>query len=351
MILRIRPSCRSGLPAGLLAARLAGGTFLAVKAAVYYETGGPEVFRYEEVPDPEVRPGGLLIQVEAVGVQGGDVLHRQGGAISSTPHIVGYQAAGTVRAVGDGTAGFAPGDPVVATMGAGSHAELVSVPAARAWRVPAGLSVAEAAGVPIEFATADDCLFEFGHLRAGETVLVQAGAGGVGLAAIQLAKAAGATVLATASSDDRLARLREHGMDHGINYRTADVAAEAQRLTDGRGVDLVVDPVGGRTLEGSIAALAYRGRISWVGRAGRDEQLPDVWPLMQKNATLTGVFLGVEMALNGARTHPLIEGLLDRAARGELRVVIDRTFPLAEAAAAHRYIESRRAFGRVLLIP
>ena len=122
--------------------------------------------------------------------------------------------------------------------------------------------------MPIEYGTADDCLFEFGHLRAGETVLVQAGAGGVGLAAIQLAKAAGATVLATASSDDRLARLHDYGLDHGINYATADVAAEVLRLTDGRGVDLVVDPVGGRTLEASIAALAYRGRISWVGQAG-----------------------------------------------------------------------------------
>jgi NADPH2:quinone reductase len=140
-------------------------------------------------------------------------------------------------------------------------------------------------------------------------------------------------------------------MDHGINYATGDVEAEVRAVTDGRGVDLVVDPVGGTTLESSIAALAYRGRISWVGRAGREERPPEVWPLMQKNATLTGVFLGAEMVLNGDRTHPLVEGLLARAASGELRVVIDRTFPLGEAAEAHRYIESRRAFGRVLLVP
>jgi NADPH:quinone reductase len=322
-----------------------------MKAAVYDRTGGPEVFRYDDVPEPALRPGGLLVDVKAVGVQGGDLLHRQGGVLATSPHIVGYQAAGLVREVGDGVDGFQPGQAVVATMGYGSHAEVVSVPAAAAWGVPDGLSVEEAAGVPIEFGTADDCLFEFGHLQPGETVLVQAGASGVGLAAIQLAKAAGATVMATASSDDRLARLHEYGLDHGINYTTADVARSVLELTDRRGADLVVDSVGGSTLEGSIAALAYRGRVSWVGRAGREERPPEVWPIMQKNATLTGVFLGAEMARNPGRTHAMIGALLDRAAARELRVVIDRTFPLADAAEAHRYIESRRAFGRVLLIP
>jgi NADPH:quinone reductase len=322
-----------------------------VKAACFYEIGGPDVFKYEDVPDPEVRPGGLLIEVAAIGIQGGDLLHRQGGVLATTPHVVGYQASGVVREIGEGVTDFEVGDPVVATMGNGSHAELVSVPTRAAWRVPDGLSLEEAAGIPIEFGTADDCLFEFGHLKEGESVLVQAGAGGVGLAAIQLAKAAGATVLATASSDDRLNRLHDYGMDHGINYASADVPNEVRRLTDGRGVDLVVDPVGGKTLEGSIEALAYRGRVSWVGRAGREERAPEVWPLMQKNASLTGVFLGAEMVIDNDRCHGMIHSLIRRCASGDLQVVIDRTFPLADAAEAHRYIESRRAFGRVLLIP
>ncbi len=322
-----------------------------MKAACFYQIGGPDVFKYEDVPDPEVRPGGLLIEVAAIGIQGGDLLHRQGGVLATTPHVVGYQASGVVREVGEGVSDFEVGDPVVATMGNGSHAELVSVPTRAAWRVPDGLSLEEAAGIPIEFGTADDCLFEFGHLKEGESVLVQAGAGGVGLAAIQLAKAAGATVLATASSDDRLDRLHDYGMDHGINYASADVPSEVRRLTDGRGVDLVVDPVGGKTLEGSIEALAYRGRVSWVGRAGREERAPEVWPLMQKNASLTGVFLGAEMVIANDRCHGMIHSLIRRCASGDLRVVIDRTFPLADAAEAHRYIESRRAFGRVLLIP
>lgn len=323
-----------------------------MKAAAYTRTGGPEVFEYVDVPDPVLRPGGIIIEIRAVGIQGGDLLHRAGGELATVPHVVGYQAAGVIRELGANVTDLAVGQPVVATMGFGSHAELASVPASSAWAVPDGLTLEQAAAVPIEFATADDCLFEFGHLQAGESVLIQAGAGGVGLAAIQLAKAAGASlVLATASSDERLERLGEFGMDHGINYATDDVGTAVRALTDRRGVNLVVDPVGGRTLESSIDALAYRGRVSWVGRAGRDADAPEVWPLMQKNASLTGVFLGAEMGINPDRTRPLVARLLDRVASGELRVEIDRVFPLADAAEAHRYIESRQAFGRVLLTP
>ena len=322
-----------------------------MRAAVYDRTGPPEVFRYEEVPDPVLRKGGLLIDVAAIGIQGGDTLHRQGGVLASVPHIVGYQASGTVRAVGDGVTGFAPGQPVVATMGHGSHAEIVSVPAGSAWALPDDMSLREAAGVPIEFGTAHDCLFEFGELSPGETVLIQAGGSGVGIAAVQLAKRAGATVIATASSHEKLERLAALGLDHGVNYAESDVAEEVMRITGGRGVDLVVDSVGGSTLEGSVRSLAYRGRISWVGRAGREARPPDVSGLMQKNATMRGVFLGAEMAVNPGRTHPMIASLLERVAAGELKVVIDSEFPLAEAAAAHRHVEDRRSFGRVLLIP
>jgi NADPH:quinone reductase len=322
-----------------------------VKAAVYHENGGPEVLRYEDVPDPVPGPRQVLVEVAAVGVQGGDLLHRLGAPPPSTPHVVGYQAAGTVAAVGDGVTSVRVGQPVVATMGSGSHAELAVAAERTTYALPDGLDPKLAAGIPVEFGTADDCLFEFGRLRAGETVLVQAAAGGVGLAAVQLAKAAGATVLGTASTDDKLARLAEYGLDHAINYRDADVVTEVRRITDGRGVDLVVDSVGGRTLEGSIEALAYRGRISWVGQAGREAHPPQLGPLMVKNASLNGVFLGGEMQHDPARTRALIEKLIARVAAGELTVVVDREFPLAEAAQAHRYIESRAAFGRVLLVP
>ena len=321
-----------------------------MKAAVYYETGTPSVLKYEDLPDPECRPRGVVMEVAAIGIQGGDTLNRLGGMLASKPHVVGYQASGIVREVGASVTDRKVGDRVVATMGFGSHAELISVAAGSTYRVPESLDLEEAAGVPIEFGTASDCLFEFGDLRSGETVLIQAGGGGVGLAAIQLAKRAGAIVLATASSDEKLGRLLDFGLDHGINYKTEDFVARTRELTDGRGADLIVDSVGGRTLEGSVGALAYRGRISWVGNAGR-EGPANLGGVGQKNARITGVFLGAEMGVNAARCRTMIEGLLADVAKGELKVVIDRKFPLSDAAGAHEYIEGRGSLGRVLLIP
>ena len=322
-----------------------------MQAAVYYETGGPEVFRYEDVPDPECTANGLRIDVKVVSIEGGDVLHRARGQLSSRPHIVGYQCAGIVREVGAGVVGREPGQRVVALVPSGSHAEQVVADERSTWLVPEGADLSMAACVPVTFGTANDCLFEFGHLEAGETVLVQAGAGGVGVATIQLAKRAGATVLATASLDSKLDRLKDLGLDHGINYAQRDLVEAVRELTDGRGADLVVDSVGGRTLEKSIAAASYRGRIITVGHAGRDTVAPDISGLMAGNKTLTGVFLGAELARANERVHAMIAHHLEDVAKGELRIPIDRRFPLAEAGAAHAYIESRRAFGRVLLIP
>jgi NADPH2:quinone reductase len=205
--------------------------------------------------------------------------------------------------------------------------------------------------VPIPFGTADDGLFEFGRLRAGEVALVHAGASGVGIAAIQLAKRAGARVLATASRDDKLERLAELGLDHGINYQTTDFADEVRRLTDGRGADVIIDSVGGQVLADSLRCLAYRGRLVSVGSAGRQPAEPlDVSVMRGNNQTFAGYFLGAEL-ITGERAHARIAALLSDVAEGALRVVIDRTYPLADAAEAHAYIESRQAFGRVLLLP
>ncbi|MEI9996423.1 MAG: zinc-binding alcohol dehydrogenase family protein [Rhizomicrobium sp.] len=320
-----------------------------MKAAVYYENGPPSVFKYEEVPDPTLMSNGIIIKVEAVSIEGGDTLNRQGGALTSHPHIVGYQAAGEVVAVGADVTDFRIGDKAVTTGFNGSHAELRSVAARTAWKIPQGASVQEAAVVPVPFGTAHDCLFEFGRLKAGETALVQAGASGVGVAAIQLAKRAGARVLATASSDERLERLKPLGLDEGINYKTSDVVQSVMKLTDNKGVDLVVDSVGGSTLQGSILSLGYRGRVSMVGAAGREPMRVDVGSMMGGNRSLTGVFLGAELATD--RVHDMIQTLVNEVADGKLKVLIDKTFPLSEAAAAHAYIESRKAVGRVLLFP
>jgi len=322
-----------------------------MKAAVYYETGDPSVFRYEDVPDPVCVPGMLLIEVQAISIEGGDTLHRAGGEMANRPHIVGYQCAGVVREVGDGVSDRRVGQYAVAIMPHGSHAARVAVPAMTTWVLPDGLDVKLGACVPIPFGTADDCLFEFGHLEAGQTALIHAGAGGVGIAAIQLAKRAGATVLATASSDDKLARLKPLGLDHGINYRSGDFVAAVRQHTGGRGADVIVDSVGGHTLEGSIEAAAYRGRIAYVGSAGRDAYRPNVDALRPGNKTITGIFLGAEMMMNHPRVHGMIGRHLADLACSALRVVVDREYPLREAAAAHAYVESRQAFGRVLLIP
>jgi NADPH2:quinone reductase len=321
-----------------------------MKAAVYYETGAPDVFRYEDRPEPECRPGTVLIDVKAISIEGGDVLNRAGGEMPSKPHTVGYQCAGIIREVGAGVSDRSPGQAVVAVMPFGSHASTVVVAAMQTFLVPEGLDLQTAACIPIAFGTADDCLFEFGRLQKGESVLIQAGAGGVGLAAIQLAKRAGATVLATAGSDEKLERLKEFGLDHGVNYREGDWVAKA-RSASGGGVNLVVDSVG-TTLEGSIAATGYKGRIVVVGNAGRAENRGvDPAKLSEMNRSLTGVFFGGALMMEAQRGRPLVEGLIRDVASGDLRVVIDRTYPLADAAAAHAYIESRAAFGRVVLVP
>jgi NADPH2:quinone reductase len=294
-------------------------------------------------------PKGVVIRVEAVSIEGGDTLNRLRGALTARPHIVGYQAAGEIIEVGSDVTHLKIGQKVTTVNGDGSHAALRAVPARNAWLVPEGCDIEIAAAIPVPFGTAHDCLFEFGHLKAGETVLVQAGASGVGVAAIQLAKRAGARVLATASSDERLEKLKPLGLDHGINYAKHDVVESVMRLTDNKGVNLVVDPVGGSTLQGSILSLAYRGRVSMVGQAGREAMKVDVSTLMGGNRSLSGVFLGAEIGTD--RVHDMIQRLVDEAAAGTLMVVIDRTFPLSEAAEAHAYIESRKAVGRVLLIP
>ncbi len=320
-----------------------------MKAAVYYETGAPDVFRYEDVPDPVCHPQGVVIRVEAVSIEGGDTLNRGGGQMAGSPHIVGYQAAGEIVEVGAEVSHLKVGQKVVTVNAFGSHAELRAVPARNAWPIPDGFDIQKASAIPVPFGTAHECLFGAGRLKAGETVLVQAGAGAVGIAAIQLAKKAGATVLASASSDARLERLKAFGMDHGINYSRDDLVEQVMKLTGGKGVDLVVDPVGGATLAGSLGALGYRGRVSLVGNAGREPMKVDVSSLMAGNRSLTGVFLGAEIMTD--RVHDMIQDLIEQAARGELEVLIDRTFPLSDAAAAHAYIESRQAVGRVLLIP
>jgi NADPH2:quinone reductase len=286
-----------------------------------------------------------------ISIEGGDLLHRVGSPPPSVPHVVGYLAAGTVVEVGAGVERPSLGERVVTMNAAGSHASKRVVPAMSAWPIPDGMDAAVAACVPIAFCTAQECLFTAGNLASGQTALIQAGAGGVGMAAIQLAKQAGATVLATASSDEKLERLKEFGLDHGINYARENFAERTRELTDGRGADVVLDSIGGQTLVDGVGALAYRGTLVSVGlaaRAGSDIEARSLW---DKNNALRGVFLGGALLNEYPRVRAMIADLIERVAKGELRVHIDRTFPLDQAAAAHAYIESRQAFGRVVMTP
>jgi NADPH:quinone reductase len=322
-----------------------------MKAAAIYETGAPDVLRYEDVEDPVCVDGCVLLDVEAISIEGGDLLARAGSTPEKTPHIVGYLCAGTVVEVGAGVESPAVGEKVVALNANGSHAAKRVVPAVMTWPVPDGLDPAVAACVPVAVGTAQECLFTAANLERGQTALIHAGAGGVGMAAIQLASQAGATVIATASSDEKLERLKPFGLDHGVNYASESFVDRVQELTEGRGVDVALDSVGGQNLVDSVDALAYRGTLVSVGVAGRAGSEVEAKSLWAKNNTLRGVYLGGALLAEYPRVHGMISDLIERVASGGLQIEIDRSFPLAEAAAAHAYLEERKAFGRVVMTP
>ncbi|MGO4282832.1 quinone oxidoreductase family protein [Bosea sp. TAB14] len=319
-----------------------------MKAAIYDHPGPPDVLRSVDVPDPVCPSDGVLIRVEAAAIEGGDLINR---ASTPPPHpafVLGYAAAGEIIAVGEKVRDRHMGQKVTSFDLAGSHAELRAVAASRTWPMPEGLDMAAGAALPIAFGTAHHCLFARGGLKHGETVLIQAGAGGVGLAAIQLAHQAGATVLATVSGDRRAGRLVALGLDHAIDHRSADVVDTVMRLTEGRGVDLVVDPVG-TTLQASLAALRPEGRLVIVGNAGGSQLSLDLWPALQANRSLFGVFMGTQF--EKPDVYSTVSRMLEQAALGHLKVIVDRTFPLAAAAEAHAYAQSGSILGRVVLVP
>jgi NADPH2:quinone reductase len=322
-----------------------------MKAAVYYQNGGPEVFRFEEVPTPQCRPGEVLIQVATISIEGGDLVNREIRPLAHTPHIVGYQCAGTIVEVGAEVTDRHVGQRVVAILPWGSHAQFAAAPADDTWVLPEGMDIDLAAAIPVAWGTAHECLFEFGQLEAGQTVLIHAAAGALGLAAVQLAKRAGASVLVTASSAAKLERLRPFGVDIGIDYTREDFVAVTRAATDEQGAHLVIDSLAGENLARSIQALRYRGRVISVGVSGRDQARPDPVSLWRGNNSMHGVYFPSSLDLEHDRVHAMVQRLIDEIARGELQVVVDRVFALSEAAEAHRYVVERKAFGRVLLRP
>lgn len=322
-----------------------------MRAVVLTDHGGPEVLRIAETPVPEPGPDELLVSIVATALNRADVLQRMGrypGPRASV-EIPGLEFAGHVARVGARVAAFAPGDAVMGLVSAGGYAEQVAVHERMALRPPQGVAVADAAAIPEVWITAWDALVLQGGLTSGRTAVVHGGGSGVGTAAIQIAKALGASVVATASAS-KTAGCRALGADLAVDYRSGDFVAAARELTAGRGADVVLDVVGGENLGANLAALATCGTIVQVGLLGGGEATVALGRLMAKRARLVGTVLRArppeeKMALS----RRFAEEILPLFESGGLRPVIDRRFPFDEVAEAHRYMESNANFGKIVL--
>ncbi len=321
-----------------------------MKAVRVHEFGGPEVLRLEEVTDPPLGSGDVLIQMEAAGVNYADVMLRAGlYPIQGLPITPGFEVGGRIAGVGEGVTEFKAGDRVVAMVNSGGQAERVAAPAVAVFLLPDSVSAVEAAALPVNYLTALHMLREFGRLVAGESVLIQAAASGVGTAAIQLAKLFGARVFATAGSAEKLALARDLGADECINYTTQDFAEIVKAKTGGRGADLILECVGGEVFDRSLQCLAPLGRLITYGVAGG---VPAVVPtplLLFGNVSVIGFHLGRYRQLRPNR-EPMQE-ILRLVVAGRIRPVISATFRLAEVARAHEYLAGRKTRGKVLLTP
>jgi NADPH:quinone reductase-like Zn-dependent oxidoreductase len=342
-----------------------------VKAVRFHEFGGADVLRLEDVEDPQPGPGEVTIDIAACALNHLDVDIREG--ISrfpvEPPYIPGIEVVGRISALGEGVEGWQVGDRVmpflmthcgncrfcrtgreslcltpgfISFTTTGGYAEKLACQAAQLIRVPEGLSDDAAAALQIAFGTAWHMLFTRGNLRPGETVLVNSVGSGIGSAAVQLAHLAGATVIGTASSDEKLARASELGMDHGINHKTQDVVAEVMRITGDRGADLAYEHVGGELFQKALDSLGKDGRLVTCG-AHSGEVVPfDIIPFFRTQKSIIGSFV---------YTREEVATVLELAEQGKIMPLVHKTFPLSEAAEAMQTMERRENFGKLVLIP
>ncbi|HEY3228631.1 MAG TPA: NAD(P)H-quinone oxidoreductase [Roseiflexaceae bacterium] len=321
-----------------------------MKAILFDQPGGPDVLRLGEAPDPEPAAGELLVRVRATAANRADLLQRRGAyppPAGASP-ILGLELAGEVRS---GAGGWRPGDRVMAVVTGGGYAELATVPAGMAIRIPDHLSFEEAAAIPEAFLTAFLNLFTLGRLQGGESVLIHAGASGVGTAAIQLARAAGARVLITAGSDEKLARCRELGAEVAIHYKRESFRERVAEATAGRGVNLILDFVGAPYWDDNLASLAIDGRLASIGTLGGSRGPIDIGPIHAKRLTIVGAALRrFPPPQKTALAEAFATFALPRFESGELRPVVDSVYPLAQAAEAHRYMESNSNTGKIVLV-
>lgn len=316
-----------------------------------HETGGVDCLRRDEITLPAPTAGEIRFRVLAVGVNFIDTYKRSGLYSVPLPHTLGQEAAGVVTAVGGGVTEFCVGDRVASAAVTGAYAAEAIVTANRAVRVPEGITAQLAAGVLLQGMTAHYLACDTWPLKPGEAALVHAGAGGVGLLLIQIAKRRGARVLATVGSDDKASLAREAGADEVCVYTREDFARAARAFTDGRGVDVVYDGVGRTTFEGSLDSLRPRGLLASFGNASG--AVPPFSPLLlsQKGSLyLTRPTLAYYTA-TPEELRARAADLFSWIGSGELKVRIGATFPLSAAAEAHRALEGRKTTGKVLLIP
>jgi len=326
-----------------------------MKAIEITAPGKPEVLRVAERPAPQVGAGELLIQVAAAGVNRPDVLQRKGlyPVPPGASDIPGLEVAGTI-VEGDkaamAAAGFAIGDRVCALVAGGGYAELCSAPVEQCLPVPEGLSDVEAASLPETFFTVWSNVFERGSLQPGETLLVHGGTSGIGVTAIQLGKAFGATVIATAGSDDKCAACLKLGADHAVNYKTQDFVAEVQRLTNQRGADVILDMVAGDYIARDLQCLADDGRVVIIAVQGGTRSQIDAGAVLRRRLTITGSTLRPRpVAFKAAIARALRAQVWPKLAAGQVRTVIHQVFPAAEAAQAHAMMESSAHVGKLVL--
>ncbi|MGD9829593.1 MAG: NAD(P)H-quinone oxidoreductase [Hyphomicrobiaceae bacterium] len=314
--------------------------------------GGPEVLALSRLPVPTPGPGQILVKVAAAGVNRPDVIQRQGAYPPPKDHspLLGLEIAGTVAALGQGTTRYQVGEEVCALVNGGGYAEYCLAEEGAALPIPAGLDLVHAAAVPETFFTVWHNVFERGALQPGEWFMVHGGTSGIGTTAIQLAKAFGAHVIATAGSDDKCRTVRELGADRAVNYKSEDFVAVAKEVTGGKGVNVILDMVGGDYIERDIIAAADDGRIVQIAFLSGPVAKVNFARLMVKRLVLTGSTLrprtrevkaGIAQALE-AKAWPLL-------ATGRIKVVLDSTFPLAEAAEAHRHMETSAHVGKIVL--
>jgi NADPH:quinone reductase len=322
-----------------------------MKAIQIQRYGGPEVMELRELPEPSPGPGQILVRQEAVGVNFIDVYRRTGLYSVELPSIPGMEGAGEVMKLGEGVRGLRQGDRVAYANIPGTYAEAVVVPADRAVRIPSRVTAAQAAAVMLQGMTAHYLLLDTCPVGKGDTILVHAGAGGVGLLLLQLARMRGVRVIATVSTDEKALLARRAGASEVILYTKADFVAETRRLTDGRGVRAVFDSVGKATFLKSLDCLAPRGMLVCFGQSSGKVDAMEPGLLAGKGSLfLTRPTLGHYIP-DSAALRRRAGDVLGLVAAGKLEVRISATFPLAEASEAHRQLEGRKTTGKVLLAP